>query len=99
MKNLSKDMEETVNNELQMFYRMSGVMVQMLMFEAESKNVTLEADVGYMENYKALEEMKDFESRQIEGDMNSAAFMLNPLSGKSGKLNSLGGKLGNALMN
>lgn len=36
MKNLEKDMEEIVKQELTIFYRMSGVMVQMLMFEAEN---------------------------------------------------------------
>jgi len=35
MEKLSKEMEETVKNELTVFYRMSGVMVQMLMFDAE----------------------------------------------------------------
>jgi hypothetical protein len=33
----------------------------MLLFEAEQKNATLNADVNYMENYRALEEIKDFE--------------------------------------
>ena len=55
MTKLSSEMEEAVTNELTVFYRMSGVMVQMLMFDAEQKNATLQADVGYMENYKALE--------------------------------------------
>jgi len=32
---LQSELEDTVQTELQMFYRMSGVMVQMLMFEAE----------------------------------------------------------------
>ena len=40
---------------------MSGVFIQMLMFEAEQQNTTLRADVNYMENYKALEEIKSFE--------------------------------------
>jgi len=44
-----------------MFYRMSGVMVQMLMYSAEQQKVTVKAEVGHMENYKALEEMKDFD--------------------------------------
>ena len=35
MDNLSKEMEQTVKDELTIFYRMSGVMVQMLMFDAE----------------------------------------------------------------
>lgn len=55
MNKLSSEMEEAVNSELTVFYRMSGVMIQMLMFDAEQKNATLNADVSYMENYKALE--------------------------------------------
>ena len=31
------------------------------MFDAEKQNSIIKADVGYMENYKALQEMKDFE--------------------------------------
>ena len=41
---------------------MSGVFIQMLMYEAEQQNTTLRADVNYMENYKALEEIKNFET-------------------------------------
>lgn len=40
MTKLEEELEETVKSELQMFYRMSGVMVQMLMFEAENQNIT-----------------------------------------------------------
>jgi hypothetical protein len=32
------------------------------MFEAENNQLTLNADVSYMENYKALDEMKDYEN-------------------------------------
>ena len=35
MAKLSQEMEEIIKSELGMFYRMSGVMVQMLLFEAE----------------------------------------------------------------
>jgi len=42
-----------------------GVFVQMLMYDAEQQNSSLKADVNYMENYKALEDIKDFESLQI----------------------------------
>ena len=40
---------------------MSGVFIQMLMYDAEKQNSTIRADVTQMENYKALAEMKDFE--------------------------------------
>ena len=46
---------------------MSGVFIQMLMFEAEQQNTTLRADVKYMENYKALEEIKNFEHLSLSG--------------------------------
>ena len=39
----------------------------MLMHDAEQQNSLLKADVNYMENYKALEEMKDFESLSMMG--------------------------------
>ena len=45
MDKLSKEMEETVEKELTILYRQSGVMVQMLMLDAEQKKITLDADV------------------------------------------------------
>ena len=60
-------MESTVRQELETFYRMSGVFIQMLMFEAEQQNSTLRADVNYMENYRALEDIKDFEKLSVSG--------------------------------
>ena len=47
---------------------MSGVFIQMLMFEAEQQNSTLRADVNYMENYRALEDIKDFEKMSVGGE-------------------------------
>lgn len=61
-------MRTTFKSELEIFYRMSGVMMQMIMFEAEKQNSTIRADVNYMENYKALQEMKDFENIVKEQD-------------------------------
>ena len=46
---------------------MSGVFIQMLMFEAEQQKTTLRADVNYMENYKVLEEIKNFEHLSLSG--------------------------------
>jgi hypothetical protein len=46
---------------------MSGVFIQMVMYEAEQQNTTLRADVNYMENYKALEEIKNFEHLSLSG--------------------------------
>ena len=61
-------MRNTFKAELEMFYRMSGVFVQMIMFDAEKQNSIIKADVGYMENYKALQEMKDFEQLVLTQD-------------------------------
>lgn len=56
MAKMQQDVNETVNNEVQIFYRMSGIMVQMLLFEAEQQNIVLKnIDVAYTENFKALE--------------------------------------------
>jgi hypothetical protein len=46
---------------------MSGVFIQTLMFEAEQQQATLRADCNYMENYKALEEIKAFEGLAAPG--------------------------------
>ena len=87
---MQSEMELTVRQELETFYRMSGVFIQMLMFEAEQQNTTLRADVNYMENYKALEEIKDFEGLSLK----TADFSLK-------KKNTVGSKLptiGSAMM-
>ena len=58
MEKLLSDMEEemrsTFTEELEIFYRMSGVFVQVLMFDAEKQKVNVNGDVYFMENYKAL---------------------------------------------
>ena len=54
LEDMEREMRDTFKAELEMFYRMSGVMMQMIMFDAEKQNSTIKADVGYMENYKAL---------------------------------------------
>ena len=80
-------METTVRQELEMFYRMSGVFIQMLMYEAEQQNTTLRADVNYMENYKALEEIKDFESLSLKA---TGDFSLKKKANVGSKLPTLG---------
>lgn len=71
MTKLQAEVNETVNNEVQRFYRMSGVMVQMLLYEAEQQNVILKnIDVAYTENFKALEQLKDYEDiAKIDGSL------------------------------
>ena len=54
LEDMESEMRDTFKAELEMFYRMSGVMMQMIMLDAEKQNSTIKADVGYMENYKAL---------------------------------------------
>ena len=82
MTKLEEELEETVKSELQMFYRMSGVMVQMLMFEAENQNITFQnVEVNSMENYKALEEMKEYQQITSAGQSSGSGFALNPIKG------------------
>ena len=61
-------MNSTFKAELEIFYRMSGVFIQMLMFDAEKQNSTIRGDVNYMENYKALQDMKEFEELVMNQD-------------------------------
>jgi len=85
VEDMENEMRETFKSELEMFYRMSGVMIQMIMFDAEKQNSTIKADVGYMENYKALNEMKEFESLVMNQD-----FTLTKKPAMSSKLPTLG---------
>jgi hypothetical protein len=84
---MQSEMETTVRQELEMFYRMSGVFIQMLMYEAEQQNTILRADVNYMENYKALEEIKDFESLSLKA---TGDFSLKKKANVGSKLPTLG---------
>ncbi len=54
LEDMENEMRTTFKVELEIFYRMSGVMMQMIMHDAEKQNSTIKVDVGYMENYKAL---------------------------------------------
>lgn len=62
---MEKEMKETFKTELEIFYRMSGVFIQMLMHDAEKKDVQITSEVGYMENYKALNDLKEFEQLKM----------------------------------
>jgi hypothetical protein len=84
---MQSEMENTVRQELEMFYRLSGVFIKMLMYEAEQQNTTLRADVNYMENYKALEEIKDFESLSLKA---TGDFSLKKKANVGSKLPTLG---------
>ena len=54
LKDMEDEMRVTFKSELEIFYRMSAVMIQMIMYDAEKQNSSIKADVGYIENYKAL---------------------------------------------
>lgn len=70
LNDMEGEMRDTFKSELEIFYRMSAVMIQMIMYDAEKQNSSIKADVGYMENYKALQEMKDFENIPMNTDFN-----------------------------
>ena len=40
----------------------------MLMYDAERQSSSIRADVNFMENYKALQDMKDFEQLVMNQD-------------------------------
>ena len=62
------EMRQTFRDELEVFYRMSGVFIQMLMYDAEKSSSVIKADVNFMENYKALQDMKAFEDLVMNQD-------------------------------
>ena len=68
LEDMEDEMRTTFKSELEIFYRMAGIFLQMLMFDAEKQNSTIRGDVGYMENYKALQEMKTFEDLVMNQD-------------------------------
>jgi multidrug efflux pump subunit AcrA (membrane-fusion protein) len=72
MERLLDDMEDemrtTFRSELEIFYRMSGVFVQILMLDAEKQKATIKGEVTFMENYKALQDMKEFEDLVMRED-------------------------------
>ena len=62
------EMRSTFRDELEIFYRMSGVFIQMLMYDAEKQNSKIKADVNFMENYKALSDVREFEDLIMQED-------------------------------
>ena len=68
MDDMEDEMTTTFKDELEMFYRMSGIFIQMVMYESEKEDKTIKAEVNQMENYKKLQEMKDFEQFQLNED-------------------------------
>ena len=61
-------MRSTFRDELEIFYRMSGVFIQMLMYDAEKQSSKIKADVNFMENYKALSDVREFEDLIMQED-------------------------------
>ena len=68
LEDMETEMRSTFRDELEIFYRMSGVFIQMLMYDAEKQSSAIRADVNFMENYKALEDMKAFEELVVTQD-------------------------------
>ena len=62
MDKMNEEVVECVQGELENFYRMAAVFLQMVLFEAEEQAVTLNADTKLMDNIKAINEMRDLES-------------------------------------
>jgi len=58
---LSKEVQKTVTQEVEAFNSMAGLFTQMLLHDAEKQNVSLIADLPYLDNYKAIEDFKAFE--------------------------------------
>lgn len=56
---LKSEVQHTVDSELQNVVYMSGVYVKILMSQAESSNLQLQGDLSFIENEKAIEEMKN----------------------------------------
>ena len=68
MDDMEGEMTTTFKDELEIFYRMSGIFIQMVMHDAEKENQTIKVEVINMENYKKLREMKDFEELVMNED-------------------------------
>lgn len=86
-KKIEDEVITTYRNELDRFYKMSGVFVQMLLHDAEKQDANLSAEVSFMENYKALEEIKQFEEEKE--DAFSLPSMVNKMSKMASKLPTL----------
>lgn len=83
---LEDEVVSTFREELDRFYKMSGVFVQMLLHDAEKQDANINAEVSFMENYKALEEIKQFEE---EKEALTLPSMVNKVSKMASKLPTL----------
>ena len=61
---LGNEMKSTLESELQNIVRMSGVYISSIMSQGEKEGVTFKGDVSFLEDHKALEEMKRIETGQ-----------------------------------
>lgn len=59
IKDLKDEVRITVDSELQNIVYMSGVYVKILMSQAESHSLHLQGDISFIENEKAIEEMRN----------------------------------------
>lgn len=61
---LGEEMKNTLESELQNIVRMSGVYISSLMSQGEKSGLEMKGDVSFLEDHKALEEMKRIETGQ-----------------------------------
>ena len=59
MNELRDEIKTTLDTELQTIVYMSGVYIKILMSQAESNNLQLQADISFIENEQAIEEMRN----------------------------------------
>ena len=55
IKDLKSELRSTVDSELQNVVYMSGVYIKILMSQAETSSLTLQGDLSFIENEKAIE--------------------------------------------
>ncbi|CAG9329796.1 LZTFL1 [Blepharisma stoltei] len=70
MDNFVREVSSTIEAELQNIAHMSGVYIKILMNQAQTHNLTLQADTSFIENLHAIEEMRNIERSQKALDLN-----------------------------
>lgn len=68
--NFTREVTGTIEAELQNLAHMSGVYIKILMHQAETQGLYLQADTAFIENQHAIEEMKTIERSHRVSDLN-----------------------------
>jgi hypothetical protein len=79
---IEDEVVSTFRIELDRFYKMSGVFIQMLLHDAEKQDANINAEVSFMENYKALEEIKQFEEEKESNKLLSMNSLMSKMASK-----------------